>query len=354
MTACCAGDSTSGLQEDYKDFVLPSPPPLEGVKSRKRQIFQATSVSSKVQNGIVPAHGLSLSLESRVIAVGIAGQVAVRLLVHQQNEESEQLSRHKGLTVLQIQPSEISAEAAAEVGYYKAVLALVAQKRPHVLVVDEALHLENASWREAFLNLVTSEEFRRFRGAIVFCCDAESVNLHQLCSERWVLANTVVRQQPCFDVTLDMLTCSRDQLFDEIEKIDYCDLRYWIDRAESEGWTVTRFGATGCLNEPCSLRGLIFHNMVPGYAEFNVRFIFVPKAHRCRGLGGQLVQWVIEKARQMPPSECRWISLEAADDELVAWYEKFGFTDMSCGHTDGDYGQTRMEMQNVSLVPECQ
>jgi len=44
------------------------------------------------------------------------------------------------------------------------------------------------------------------------------------------------------------------------------------------------------------------------------------------------------------------ISLVAANDGLVPWYEKFGFTDMSCGHTDGDHGQTWMERPSVSVV----
>jgi hypothetical protein len=54
--------------------------------------------------------------------------------------------------------------------------------------------------------------------------------------------------------------------------------------------------------------------------------------------------------QKKPETECSWISLQAADDELVPWYEKLGFTDMTCGHFEGDGGQTRMEMKNVSVA----
>jgi len=54
----------------------------------------------------------------------------------------------------------------------------------------------------------------------------------------------------------------------------------------------------------------------------------------------------------MPLSDCSWISLQCSDDELLPWYEKFGFTDMSCGHVEGDDGQTRMELRNVPAAKE--
>merc|ERR1712194_560834 len=52
----------------------------------------------------------------------------------------------------------------------------------------------------------------------------------------------------------------------------------------------------------------------------------------------------------MPKSECTWLSLEAAVDELVSWYEKFGFFDMTCGHDDDPDAMTLMEMPNAPLV----
>lgn len=112
---------------------------------------------------------------------------------------------------------------------------------------------------------------------------------------------------------------------------------------------MTRFDAGGC-EGPGRLRGLIFHEMIESTAEFHVRFVFVPKEHRKSGIGSALVRWVIEQASLMPLSKCRWISLQCAYDELLPWYEKFGFTDMSCGHVDGDDGETRMELQNVPAV----
>jgi len=169
-------------------------------------------------------------------------------------------------------------------------------------------------------------------------------------SERWIAESDEIRQRPCLRVVEDALSLGDEMLREDVAKIDYCDLFYWIERAQQNHWKVTRFDAGGCESrDPGTLRGLIFHHMFEASAEFHVRFIFVPQECRRKGIGAHLVRWVIDKAARMPQTECKWVSLSAADDELVPWYEGFGFFDMTCGHNEGDLGQTWMEKPNVSI-----
>lgn len=267
---------------------------------------------------------------------------------------SGQVSRHSDLSVLCLGPKELSVQNGSN--YHEAAVAAVIQCRPHILVLDEALELGDAAWKQAFDQFIGSEELRSFRGAVVVCAATETSCLRRLCLEHWVITGGCVRQQPCLEVIENALDtdAGAEHLLKEALAIDYCDLSYWIGRARERDWAMTAFFASGCSDGPALLRGLIFHHMIECRAEFHVRFIFVPKPYRGCGLGGRLVRWVIDAAAQMPQSLCRWISLDAADDDLVDWYEKFGFTDMSCGHTDGDYGQTWMEMKNVSLVSDSE
>lgn len=341
------------LQTDSQEVDWPTPLPLEGVKSRKRAIFEVSSVDVAVEKNTVRATNLCLSLESRVVAVGSAGEIAVSLLLETLNASAGQQSRHPSLKVLQLSPSDMSVQVAAGIDYPEAVSMAIRQHRPHILILSEASESGDSAWREAFLELLCSTQLRSFRGAVLVCSALESDIVHQLCSERWVVANGRMCQQPCLEVILDSLSSGVGILCDDAAQIDYCSLSHWIERAQLHGWTVTRFGATGLPKRLGSLRGLVFHHMIEDRAEFHIRFIFVPQEYRRHGIGSRLVKWAIERAAQMPQSLCRWVSLESADDELVEWYEKFGFTDMSCGHTAGDYGQTWMEMQNVPLAIGC-
>lgn len=63
--------------------------------------------------------------------------------------------------------------------------------------------------------------------------------------------------------------------------------------------------------------------------------------------------WILTKAAQMPRSKCAWISLSSLDT-AIAFYEKFGFCDMTCDDIaeDEDHFQTWMELRNVSVVAD--
>lgn len=333
----------------------PSPSPLEGVKSRRRCIFQLSCAETFSAGRTVKLRNLSLSLSSRVIAVGVASPAAVDLLLDIGNYT---VQRHEDLKILHLGPSTLRTEGEAT-SYACAIASALIRDKPHVVVLDGSGILHDAEWQDAFNRLVHEPDMWNFPGAILVCAAEETDVLQRRCSERWIFELGEIRQRPCFKISENVMSEGLDILQTDAARIAQigkctgyaaCDLNYWIDKACANDWTVTRFDAGGVDGTP-SLRGLVFHHMIEGSAEFHVRFIFVPKEHRRAGIGGQLVRWVIGLAARMPQSDCKWISLEAADDELVPFYEKFGFFDMSCGRCDGDDGQTHMEMPNVSV--EC-
>lgn len=335
----------------------PTPAPLEGVKSRNRIIVEVVSGKIQVANTEIPNSRLAVNLNSRISVIGAACRVADALLSPDCNSTPEQVSRHSDLTVLRIGPQDLPAQDGDNLNHYLAIRAKICEHRPHVLVLHEASELGNIRWNETFSQLIGSNVLRTFCGAVVICAAKQTRLISKMCQEEWALVGGCLRQQACLQVVYNVLDNDIDAewLSTAVSSIEYCDLSYWINRARSNNWSISLFTAGGQAHGYGDLRGLVFHHMIDSRAEFHVRFIFVPKAHRCCGLGGRLVRWVIDSAAQKSQDECRWISLDAAEDDLVEWYEKFGFTDMSCGHSGDDYGQTWMEMRNVSVCTgeEC-
>lgn len=335
-------NNAEGTWQCSDKIAWPLPSALEGVKSQKRLFFEVDGALVETGYTSIKVRNLALSLSSRVLAVGEEGRRAADLLVDSSNPLA---TSHEGLKVLRLEATQFPcAESTSD--YAKAISSALVEQHPHVVVLSEEGLSQNAAWKSLFDSIVHGKSIWEFRGAVVICAAVETDVLQERCSERWIADMGGVSQRACFRVTEDAMLAGVEELYADAAQIAYCDLSYWIKRAQAEDFKVTRFDAGGC-DGPGRLRGLIFHQMIEGSAEFHVRFVFVPKEHRKGGNGSTIVRWVIERASLMPLSECRWISLECADDELLPWYEKFGFMDMSCGHTEGDGGQTHMELQNV-------
>jgi len=96
------------------------------------------------------------------------------------------------------------------------------------------------------------------------------------------------------------------------------------------------------------LRGFLCYEMFSDRAELHIRFVWVPKVFRGSGFGVRIMRWVISKASRIAQTKCRWISLKAAGEELVPFYERFGFVDMTCG--PDHLGHISMEMQSKSAA----
>jgi len=331
--------SADSMYEAMTTAVWPQPSPLEGVKSSKRVISEASGGDISVDGVVHKIDKLSLCLKSRVAAIGAAGRAVVDLLLCDMQSRPG-LKRHDGLKTVRLGPDCLGP------GLEKAL-----QTRPQVVVLDEALGCTEEDWNEAFAALLCSEGLRSFKGAVLLCVADETRALASTVTESWVAIGSCLRQESYLEVVQhDFGTGSNWQacpLLQEASEID--TLKFWIDDAKKKCHKVSLF--VSC-DDVCKkrLRGFVCHHMKPNQAEFHVRFIFVPSDHRGSGFGRRLVQWIIASASRMPQSACNWISLDAAYEALVPWYESFGFTDMTCGADE--YGQIWMERRNVSVVEE--
>lgn len=298
---------------------------------------------------------LRLTLSSRVAALGTGGHAAAALLLGEGSIGS--VSRHEGLVVAHLGPEQL-AHRVAKADDYPAAVSEVMLCRPHVVVLDEALESGDSSWASFFASALRSEFLKGFGGALVVRATTESTNLSMVCSERWSsCASGRVQQDTYLQIienALDTLRPEEHAVLEEALAVDYCAIGLWIGKARELSGSATLFTGVSAEGKR-DFRGFMCHHMVPQRAEFHIKFIFVPREHRRKGYGAQIVQWAIDRAARMPQSKCRWISLEAGEDELVPWYEGFGFTDMTCGpdpNVDESERLTWMELRNESVVAE--
>jgi len=341
--------------EDASMMPWPEPEPLEGVKSKNMAIFDVSEAEIELATEQCKVDGIKLSLSSRILAIGEGGRAIVRILKEEANVLSGQIWRRAKLNVLHLAPQNFSSHLIGE-KFITAINAAM-EVRPHVVVVDECLESQNAGWAEAFSRVLSSDAFLNFGGAVVVLCSDETLSVSRLCPETWMVLGSSLRSVPSletYDVTdacsgadaeLDQVSKS---LLDQALAIEYCKLKFYMDKAANQPCRIKLFASIDEDGQR-NLRGFLCHEMIEGNGEFHIRFVFVPREHRRGGLGGRLIRWGLNSANRLPPSECRWISLEAADDDLVTYYERFGFCDF--GGPD-EHGNTWMEVKNESIVVE--
>jgi GNAT superfamily N-acetyltransferase len=338
---------------------FPEPQPLEGIKSKKTPIFNVSEAEVVVGTELRQVKGIKLSLSSRIMAVGEGGLAIAGLLKEEAQVSSGETWRQAELNVVHLAPQELSDHLVAEdfVGAINAAM----QARPQVVIVDECLALQNSAWAQAFSMVLNSNAFSAFGGAIVVLCSDETLSVSRFCPETWMLLGKSVQSVASLE-TYDVTDhCSGEKeveldadtqfLLDQALAIEYCSLKHYMDKVPNQPCRIKLFASTDTDGQK-SLRGFMCHEMLEGLGEFHIRFVFVPKEHRCGGIGGRLMRWALNSARRMPKSQCKWVSLEAADEDLVTYYERFGFCDFGGENEDGN---TWMEVANESIVvdDEC-
>lgn len=151
------------------------------------------------------------------------------------------------------------------------------------------------------------------------------------------------------EVSEDVLGAGATAAADLVEQAFQCEpLVFWLEDARKNKQNITLFSCRDA-DGTRHLQGFVCYHMKPAGAELHMRFMWVPRDIRGYKLGNRMVRWLIARASRMPESRCKWISLDAAEEWLVPWYESFGFCDMTCG--PDQFGEIRMELQNVSVVP---
>jgi len=308
-------------------------------------LFQVTNIRLDHAGRVVSVPELTLRPGSRVHASGEAGHIARRLLRGELQLVSDGDGRGGEYTpprVRHLSPKEIE-------GSYADATQLPWDDPDEVILLEECLELRDPLWTACFGVLLSSAKLESFAGAVVICTSNEARSMSPLCSQSWVFLGSRLLQEPCLEVFEDALNSeAADELIQQCRDIDYCNLSNWMNDATKKDGTVVIFAARES-DGSLGLRGFLSYRMVESRSEFHIAFIFVPREFRHGGYGGRLVRWAISKAQRMPKSKCAWVSLEAADDDLVLWYEKFGFTDMTCGHDDDPDALIWMEAQNSTI-----
>jgi len=367
----------------------PTPKPLEGVKSKKRAIFKADGAEVSVAAGDevvdgVPLVGMSLSLESRVAALGAGGRAAVELLLGDSGD-APGIFRQRGLVVTRLSPELAGAGADAE-EHLAAVAEALRRDRPQLVVVDESLAGGAPGWAPAFGRLIRGEELKGFGGGVVLCCEEETFAIRRACTERWVHGGGKVRQEDGGNATglqviEDALLAAKDAAArgsadagtkkrgkqrggadadDELQALveeakslsEFMFEENLVKKARKEGWTVTLL-VSQAAGGGRSLCGYMCHKMLPApRAEFFIERVAVSQKARGRGLGRQLMRWAMEEAARMPLDTCSSLTCSAFD-WVVPFYGKFGFEVADCPEVlerDEEFPQTWMRRPNVSLV----
>lgn len=379
------------------------PLPLQGVKSRRRAIFEVPKAyfKSNCEKSINTFSYLKLSLESRVAAIGSVGRAAPELLLGSRKLVTGNIFRHDGLSVLHLGPHLISGAMTQSVGSYLAAASCALAQRPHVVVLDEAAEALNEAWSQAFSFLLGSEAMLTFRGALVICVAEETPAIKQICGQRWTGAAEWLWQEDIKDdegleFLEDVLSLPGDGVLHEaffqelraLNQVAFCGEDI-MEAAKAKGWTLTVLTSSSSssskslpkgssvlhseseessyngIPEHCpvtapdtqldkadggrSLAGFMCYYIRPGEV-FHVARIAVPEPLRSAGHGRRMMRWALEKAAQKPISEVAWLELSALDT-AVPFYERFGFVDMTSDDVDsGDHFSTWMEMPNRSVV----
>jgi len=323
--------------------------PLEGVKSRKRAVFEASEVKVGTSKGPCLISKVSLTLSSRIAAIGDAGRAVVDVLRGVAQPEVGHCRRQEGLVVLTLDPQELATfgdDLVAAIGEK------LAADRAHVLILDKDQWMCQRAWARSFAQILRSDAFRLFRGAIVVCAQEEYRLLSLTSSEHWAVVEGILRQESCMDVMDD---CANDDantegLMEQALSIKTCNLEHWVKQARDEGKNIALFSVAG-EGGSRDLCGFICYHLISARSELKIDFIFVPEDLRGKSYGKRLMRWVLEKASHMPEDECRWISLMAVD-ERVPFYEHFGFIDMGSADTKEEE-LTWMERPNVTTVVDA-
>lgn len=149
---------TGTNQGTWLPSALSAPRPLEGVKSKKRNIFEWKGAVVAVGQQEHEVASTSLSLSSRVAAVGPVGRAIVDVLLGSCAPRSGSVNRHDNLSVAHLGPHLVD----------KDTIEAALKDKPQVLVLSGAAD-DISAWASLFSGLVASEGLSNFKGAVVVC-----------------------------------------------------------------------------------------------------------------------------------------------------------------------------------------
>lgn len=364
--------------DQLSELTWPVPLPLEGVKSRKKKIFNLTAAELPLgDNTLIPVEGdVSLTLSSRVCAIGEAGRSVVTATLLG-DADPEKANHHKNLGMLHLGPhllAEIRPEQTAE-DFVGTVSALLGSSRAHVIILEQAKNKSldmdtqeeeaNEAWARIFGRLLRGKGFQSYKGAVVVLTTEETRAIKQVCSDLWGIGpDGKLRQEPIvLGTELEIVTDAMEALYAEGNEISLLleEMKQLTRQAFNEDFEEYRINKPQCvltlLIERCGVEGaekslhlcgyMLHEHFLPPRAEFKIDRVGVFEALRGLRYGDLLVKSGVAQAAQLPESECAWLTLKAYQC-LVPWYEQFGFTDMTCDVDVDPWKLTEMALKNES------
>mmetsp|Transcript_68454 Transcript_68454/g.123356 ORF Transcript_68454/g.123356 Transcript_68454/m.123356 type:complete len:391 (-) Transcript_68454:179-1351(-) len=339
-----------GSCSSAKDLLWPGPASLEGVKSRKRAVFELLKDTVlQVDGGKCCAleGRVSLSLESRVLVTGAAGRAIAAVLLEQAGVSSAPPVRHRQLGVAHLGPQLQSAADIAE----------VLSGRPQVVILDEgAGEADGSAWPALFGELLQGSAIRSFQGAVVVCLSSEGSAQEQtardLCSVCWSATNGHLlteevakapalivpeRAEPTFVDELCAASASNPDYASLLSQVtalaadcfdDFEDGEPTIEAAAKRlGWTVVALVSTNSIGKS-QLLAYGTYCQESRLGGLYLARVAVPQEHRRKGYASQLVSWMVARL-QDSSSKSLWVHAKPLL-QIVASKLGFSYLDPAC------------------------
>jgi ribosomal protein S18 acetylase RimI-like enzyme len=328
--------------------------PIAGVKSKKREIVGVKQAELKVKGKLCEVANLTVNLQSRIFAVGDAGQAVAASLLGKQELVSGEVLRPYDLTIAHLTPQ----NAADSADDHAAFIASQLAKRPQVIVIDEGAAMGCESWSAAFSQILRSNEISAFQGGIIICCSSEEHVAQLSCKTRWVATGSLLRsEQVCHGAKYldDLYAADQDaSMLAVLQDVEHLHVEAFNPapcvpplpaRAQESGWTVTAFTALKTSSESDSdrsgivdsdtasdsndsdkvkLLGYLAYLAFPGLGELHIARLAVPKGLRRNGYGTQMIRWACEQASSLGLTSV-WLY---ATPDVEPFYERIGFINM--------------------------
>lgn len=285
----------------------PQPAPLEGVKSKKRAIFELHEGAVCIGNEKCSIAKVEVSLCSRVAAVGKEGRaVADVLLGSQELVVPETQRRHENLVVAHLGSHILDAGALAD----------TFERRPQVVVISQP-NSADEPWSVLFAELLKAECLRKFQGAIIFCVDHEIMIPTDLCQISWVAVQGQLKvSEQCTGLRIiddisreiDLPSGSIATMISEVqglvrgnfrdfEKIGSEDLTAMAKFEDSKVAVLLQEGEEG--SDEIAVIGYLTYRYDELFQSVYMPRIAVNPNLRGRGYASYMLRWLIVKSRQI-------------------------------------------------------
>jgi len=284
----------------------PVPRPLEGVKSKKRVIFELCDAALPIGNKECVTRGIALTLGSRIAVVGSEARILADVLLEKQVLVSGSTNRHDQLLVAHVGSHLCDQEG----------IAAALEMRPQVIILS-CFADDGENWAATFRDLLGGSELQSFQGAVVVCVADEGHIPNGLCTTRWVARDRWLQaEQVCVAVTMVEDICGKaaddtclkslqaqvsklaEQCFEDAEEDSENDISAI---AKQKGWTVAALvekDSVECMASDHKLVGYVAYHEEAALGGLHLARVAVKPEYRKQGHASRIVSWTIDRSQK--------------------------------------------------------